>query len=220
MWTPHRCDRARWPTSTSSTRTASHADIRASWGARIPLRPFGDRRPLDSRSSFLPLTRPTSAPPGAQRAHGWLARMGRGNVPQAEASVGGRRHLALRDRRVRCHVRGDIRLAASRALEEHRPSPRPGAIGTTGNNHAADSAGRVARTVHDHVDRRRACRALRLPRAPAPAAPAVSPAVAPVHSRDVAAGGHTFVPMDVTPGATGGEGYVDLGMGQHRRWRR
>ena len=161
----------------------------------------------------------------AQRSVGALARMGRALVPRAEALVARRRNRAPRGRRVRRHVRRDLRVgfASSRnagELEPHRRGARtqagPGADDTAVR--AAAALAGAGYDVHDDVDRDqfRPGRSGRVPRAPAPTPAAFSPAVAPGHPRDVAAAGDGTGSVDLEPCGTGGEGHVDLAVGQHR----
>ena len=132
--------------------------------------------------------------------------------------------------RARWHCNGrcgnacrDFRPHSSQGLEWLGPCRHLGALArfATGTRFAAAkrTAGAPDRTArvdhHDGANDFRSGSARRLPRAPAPATPALTAALAPSGPRDVSSAGEGAGAVDLTPGGAHRKGHVDLGVGQH-----
>jgi hypothetical protein len=150
--------------------------------------------------------------------------MDRALVRPDEAFVGRRVGRARRHCSGRCgNARCDVRFHSSQGLEWLGPCRHLGALApsATGTRFAAakTTAGAPGRTAradhHDGANDLRPGRARRLPRAPAPATPAVGAAVAPSGPRDVSSAGGGAGAVDLTRRGAHREGHVDLGVGQH-----
>jgi hypothetical protein len=124
----------------------------------------------------------------------------------------------------RCgNARRDVRLHSSQGLEWLGPCRYLGALAPcgTGTRFAAakTTPGTLGHTAcahhHDGANDFQPGRARRVPRAPAPATPALTAAVAPSGPRDVSSAGHGAGAVDLSRGGAHREGHVDLGVGQH-----
>ena len=124
----------------------------------------------------------------------------------------------------RCgNARRGIRLHSPQDLEWLGPCRHLGALAHSATDtrfaaakRAAGAPGPTARADHhDGANDYGPGRARRLPRAPAPAAPALAAAVAPSGPRDVSSAGDGAGAVDLTRRGPHREGHVDLGVGQH-----
>ncbi len=169
-------------------------------------------------------------PPGRRRCRAAKrvirrpATMDRALVLPDKAFVGRRVGRARRHRSSRCgNARRDLRIQSSQGLEwlgtcRHLGALAPSATGTrfAAAEKTAGAPGRTARADHHHgANDFRPGRARRVPRAAAPATPALTAAVAPSGPRDVSSAGHGAGAVDLTRGGAHREGHVDLGVGQH-----
>ena len=122
-----------------------------------------------------------------------------------------------------CDARRDVRLHSSQGLEWLGPGRHLGALAPSATctcfaaaKRTAGAPGRSARADHHHgANDFRPGRARRLPRAPAPATPALTAAVAPSGPRDVSSAGEGAGAVDLTRRGAHREGHVDLAVGQH-----
>ena len=185
-----------------------------------PVRGVG-RFPSDRRTSEA------WAVQGAKRVIRRPATMDRARFRPKEPFVGGRIGHARRHRSGRCgNVHRPIRLRSSQGLEWPGPCRRLGVLAPSdlGNRFAATkwTAGAPGRTAH--ADHHHAAhnfgrgRTRRLPRAPAPATPALTAAVAPSGPRDIPAASGGAGAVDLPRRGSHRQGHVDLGVGKHRRW--
>ena len=151
--------------------------------------------------------------------------MDRALVRPDEAFVGRCVGRARRHCSGRCgNARRDVWLRSSQGLTwlgpcRHLGAHAPSATGTlfaAAKRTTAGAPGRTASADHrDGTNDFRPGRACRVPRAPPPATPALTTAVAPSGARDVSSAGEGAREVVLPRGGPHREGHVDLGVEQH-----